>query len=180
MLGQFMRKVDISTLNYLGLQDIANRFTTGSKYVQLKGQGRSLDYRPYIMKDAFEPIASGFFSRHTDDENKVREVWNMVTQLNTYSKEITETPRLPLETLLLGGGDCEDLAILTASILKAMPAEWDISLVYMDADNPTNINEVNHVTVYVETEKYKTFVESTCGDTMSPWEEVDGFYLKVQ
>jgi len=180
ILGQFMREVDISDLNYLGLHDIANRFSTGSKYVRLKGQGSHLDFRPYIMEDVFEPIASEFFSRHPDDESKVREVWNMVTQLNTYCEEIANTPRLPLETLLLGGGDCEDLAILTASILKAMPAEWDVSLVYMDADNPTNINKVNHVTVHVDTGKYKTFVESTQGEIMHPWEEVNGFYLEVQ
>ncbi len=178
--GWFMREVDISTLNYLGWHDVANRFSTGSKYVQLSGQGRYLDFRPYIMEDIFEPIASEFFSRHPDDESKIREVWNMVTQLNTYSKEITETPRLPLETLLLGGGDCEDLAILTASILKAMSSEWNVKLVYMDGDNPTNINEINHVTVYVDTGRYKTFVESTQGEIMNPWEEVDGFYLEVQ
>ncbi len=178
--GWFMREVDISTLNYLGWHDIANRFSTGSKYVKLGRQGNYLDFRPYIMEDVFGPIPLEFFSRHPDDEDKIREVWNMVTQLNTYSKEITETPRLPLETLLLGGGDCEDLAILTASILKAMPGEWDVSLVYMDADNPTNFNEGNHVTVYVDTGKYKTFVESTQGEIMCPWENVDGFYFELQ
>jgi len=99
MSGWFLREVDISTLNYLGLHDIANRFSTGSKYVQLREQGRCLDYRPYIMADNFEPIALEFFSRHPDDESKIREVWNMVTQLNKYSTEITETPTLPLETL---------------------------------------------------------------------------------
>lgn len=180
ILGWFMREMDISDLEYLKLYDVASRFTTGSKYIHLEGQGNCLDFRPYIMEDIFEPIALEFFSRHSDDESKVREVWNMVTQLNTYSKEITETPRLPLETLLLGGGDCEDLAILTASILKAMSSEWNVKLVYMDGDNPTNINEINHVTVYVDTGRYKTFVESTQGEIMNPWEEVDGFYLEVQ
>lgn len=178
--GRFMREMDIADLEYLKLYDIANRFSTGSKYVQLKEYGNCLDFRPYIMEDIFEPIASEFFSRHPDDESKIREVWNMVTQLNTYCGETMETPRLPLETLLLGGGDCEDLAILTASILKAMPADWDVKLVYMDGDNPTNINDVNHVTVYVDTGKYKTFVESTQGEIMCPWEEVDGFYFELQ
>jgi FtsZ-binding cell division protein ZapB len=178
--GQFMREINVSDLNYLGLHDIANRFTKGSKYIQLSGQGRFLDFRPYVIKEPFEPLASDFFSRHSDDESKIKEVWNMVTQLDTYSKEITETPRLPLETLLLGGGDCEDLAILTASILKAMSPEWDVSLVYMDADNPAKFSKLNHVTVFVDTGKYKTFVESTQGHVMSPWVQVDGFYFKVQ
>jgi len=178
--GQFMREVDISDLNYLRLYDIANKFSKGSKYVQLSSQGSYLDFRPYIMANTFEPIALKFFSRHSDDESKVREVWNMVTQLNTYCKDVTETPRLPLETLLLGGGDCEDLAILTASMLKAMPAEWKVSLVYMDSDNPTSMNKVNHVTVHVDTGEYKTFVESTRGNIMCPWEEVDGYYFEIR
>jgi len=180
IMGQFMREVDISALQYLELYDIANRFTTGSKYVQYGERGNYLDFRPYIKEDNFEPIASEFFSQHSDDESKVREVWNMVTQLNIYCEEAMETPRLPLETLLLGGGDCEDLAILTASILKAMSADWDVELVYMDSENPTALEDINHVTVYVDTGKYKTFVESTNAETMCPWETVDGFYLDLQ
>ncbi len=180
IMGQFMRKIEISDLKYLGLQDIANKFVKGSKYTQLSGQGKFLDFRPYVIEEPFEPLALSFFSRHPDDESKIKEVWNMVTQLNTYSKEITETPRLPLETLLLGGGDCEDLAILTASILKAMPAEWDVKLVYMDTDNPADLREINHVTVYIDTGKYETFVECTQGVIMSPWKLVDGFYLELQ
>jgi hypothetical protein len=180
ILGRFMRALDLSALNYLGLNDVANRFKGGSKYVQLEGQGTYIDCRPYIKEDNFELIASELFSLHTNDESRVREVWNMVTQLNTYSQEMTETPRLPLETLLFGGGDCDDLAILTASILKAMSPEWKVSLVYMDSDNATSLNKVNHVTVHVDTGEYETFVESTKGDIMCPWNEVDGFYLEIQ
>jgi len=177
--GQFMREMSISELQYLKLYDLVNRFTTGSKYIQFEEQGKCLDFSPYIMEDIFEPIALEFFSRHSDDESKVREVWNMVTQLNTYCEEVMETPRLPLETLLLGGGDCEDLAILTASILKAMPEDWNVELVYMDADNPTALKAVNHITIYVDTGEYKTFIESTNAETMCPWETVDGFYIKL-
>ena len=180
VLGWAMREQSISDLEYLGWHEVADRFETGSKYVELRDQGPCLDYRPYIKEDNFTLIASELFSWHSDDESRVREVWNMVTQLDTYCAEITETPRLPLETLLFGGGDCEDLAILTASILKAMSPEWNVSLVYMDMDNPTDINEVNHVTIYVDTVRYKTFVESTHGEIMCPCENVDGFYLEVE
>ena len=61
-----------------------------------------------------------------------------------------------------------------------MSTEWDVSLVYMDIDNPTNINEVNHVTVHVDAGNYKTFVESTQVDIISPWDKVDGFYLEIE
>jgi len=179
MLGTFMRGLDISELNQLGLSSISQRFNNGSKYVNLGGRFRSLDFRPYISKENFPNLASGFFSRHADDESRIKEVWNMVTQLCPYTGEMKETPRLPLETLLFGGGDCEDLAILTASILKAMSPDWTVQLVYMDGDNPTSIQTMNHVTVFVDTGKSKTFVESTQKSIMSPYTSVDGFYVNV-
>ncbi|OGO17828.1 MAG: hypothetical protein A2Z15_04495 [Chloroflexi bacterium RBG_16_50_11] len=177
--GQLMRTVEIPYLRYMGLQEIANLFYSGNKYIQI-GKNKALDFRPYIVFEPFKPLALKLASFHTDEEGKIKEVWNMVTQLNKYSTEMKETPRLPLETLLLGGGDCEDLAILGASILRAMSSQWKISLVYMDSDNPSKVVNLNHVTVYVETGAYKTFVECTSNETMSPWEQVDGFYLEIK
>lgn len=37
-----------------------------------------------------------------------------------YIPEIVEYPRYPIETLVDGGGDCEDLAILAAAVLRQM------------------------------------------------------------
>jgi hypothetical protein len=179
VLGTFMRLMDISELNQLGWTDISQRFNNGSKYVSLGGSFISTDYRPYIRKENFQNDSFIFYSKHTDDESRIKEVWNMVTQLCPYTGEMKETPRLPLETLLFGGGDCEDLAILTTSILKAMCSDWTVQLVYMDADNPTNIQTVNHVSVFVDTGTYKTFVESTQKVSMSPYKSVDGFYVNV-
>lgn len=176
--GTFMRNLTISDLNRLGLTDITKRFYNGSKYVNLGGKS-SIDLRPYIFKDYFLNVSSNLCSRHTDDESKIREVWNMVTQLCPYVGELKDTPRLPLETLLFGGGDCEDVAVLTASILKAMSSSWTVQLVYMDSDNPTDLKKLNHVTVFVDTGTYKTFVESTQGVNMSPFQSVDGFYVDV-
>ncbi len=177
--GTFMRGFDISELNRLGLSSIAQKFINGTKYVKLGGKFTLLDFRPYILKDNFLNSATNFYSRHTDDESRIKEVWNMVTQLCPYTGEMKETPRLPLETFLFGGGDCEDLAILTASILKGMSSDWNVELVYMDSDNPTGYKTINHVSVFVDTGKYKTFVESTQKDNMSPYKSVDGFYMKV-
>ncbi|HEX9896836.1 MAG TPA: hypothetical protein VGA85_04145 [Dehalococcoidales bacterium] len=177
--GTFMRGVDISELNWLGLNSIAQRFINGNKYVILGGNFTFLDYRPYIVKESFQSPALNFYSRHNDDESRIKEVWNMVTQLCSYVGELKETPRLPLETLLFGGGDCEDLAILTASILKAMSSDWTVQLVYMDGDDPSSCNKVNHVSVFVDTGTYKTFVESTNKNIMNPYQSVDGFYVKI-
>lgn len=177
--GTFMRNLSISDLNRLGLSDVTQRFINGKKYVNLGGEFTFLDFRPYILKDNFLNSATNFYSRHTDDESRIKEVWNMVTQLCPYTGEMKETPRLPLETLLFGGGDCEDLAILTASILKAMSSDWTVQLVYMDSDSPTSYRTINHVSVFVDTGEYKTFVESTQKDIMSPYESVDGFYVDI-
>jgi hypothetical protein len=177
--GTFMRGLDISELNRLGLSSIAQRFTNKSKYVKLGGKFTCIDCRPYIVKENFQNWAPAFYSKHIDDESRIKEVWNMVTQLCPYAGELKETPRLPLETLLFGGGDCEDLAILTASILKGMSSDWTVQLVYMDSDSPSNCKTINHVSVFVDTGKCKTFVESTQKDNMSPYEIVDGFYVKV-
>jgi len=177
--GTFMRNLSISDLNRLGLSNVAQKFISGTKYVKLGDKFTFLDFRPYILKDNFLNLVTNFYSRHTDDESRIKEVWNMVTQLCPYTGEFKETPRLPLETLLFGGGDCEDVAILTASILKAMSSNWTVELVYMDSDNPASYKTINHVAVFVDTGTYKTFVESTQKVVMSPSESVDGFYIDV-
>ena len=41
--------------------------------------------------------------------------------------------------------------------------DWTIQLVYLDADNPTNPQTVNHVAVYVSNGDWRTFVETTAG-----------------
>ncbi len=175
--GTLMRELEIADLNELGLGDIAQRFKKKSKYINLDDDFRRIDCRPYIVKENFLNWAPAFYFKHTDDESRIMEVWNMVTQLCPYTGELEETPRLPLETLLFGGGDCEDLAILTASILKGMSPGWDVKLVYMDADNPSDYVNINHISVFVDTGDFNTFVESTQGAIMNPYESVKGFYV---
>jgi len=176
--GTFMRNLTITDMNRLGLTDITKKFNNGSKYITLGGKS-SVDLRPYILKDNFLNVSSHLYSRHTDDENRIREVWNMVTQLCPYVGELKDTPRLPLETLLYGGGDCEDVAVLTASILKAMSSSWTVQLVYMDSNHPTDFQNLNHVAVFVDTGTYKTYIESTQKSNMNPYQGVDGFYIDV-
>lgn len=60
------------------------------------------------------------------DYDFLYETWNIVSQLMVYSEDIGETPRYPLETFLAGGGDCEDTAILFASMIIAAPVDWDV------------------------------------------------------
>ncbi|MEM3389433.1 MAG: hypothetical protein QXQ64_02505 [Candidatus Bathyarchaeia archaeon] len=147
---------------------------TGEKF-------RVIDFRPFVLKENFVKVMSNLYrSLGNDDVAFVREVWFIVTQLTAYSSENKETPRYPLETLVGGGGDCEDMAILIASMLKAAPVNYNVSLVYMDSSNPLNPVNINHVLVWVETPSgYKTFVDGTSKTTMSPFKEVSGWYLEV-
>jgi len=141
---------------------------------------RIVDFRPFVDEQPFTKVISDLYYGLADDEDFVHEVWYVVTQLTTYHSEIEETPRFPLETLIGGGGDCEDMAILIASMLKAAPANYAVKLVYMDSDNPTDAKDVNHVIVWVETPSgYKTFLDGTSKTVMSPFTLVDGWYLEV-
>lgn len=142
---------------------------------------RVVDLRPFVRENFFSKVIPDMYYEISDDEDFVHEVWYTVSQLTTYHSEIEETPRHPGETLLEGGGDCEDMAILIASMLKAAPADYFVKLVYMDADNPTAPQEVNHAIVWVETPSgYKTFIEGTSKTLMCPFTEgVDGWYFEV-
>jgi len=139
-----------------------------------------MDFSPFVNGKIFEKVVQPLYSRRTSNEQFVKEMWNMVTQLTIYSTELQETPRYPLETLSEAGGDCEDTAILFASLLKAANANWKIRLVYMDSDNPTELKKVNHVMVYVDDRQgYTALIDTTQHTTMIPYTEVGGYYLDV-
>jgi hypothetical protein len=137
------------------------------------------DFRPFIDSRPFEGVMQRLYAESADDDAFIREVWNIITQLSTYSFEIEETPRYPLETLLAGGGDCEDTAILFVSMIRAARDDWPISLVYMDAYNPEKPETVNHLIVYVDTGSRQYLIETTSDFAMEPFANVEGWYLEV-
>jgi len=176
--------VSIETLENTIVQ--GNRYRESMQYVNLSdnetGENyRVVDLRPFIVENNFSIVILDLYHElGNNDEALVHEVWYVVTQLTMYHSQIMETPRFPLETFIGGGGDCEDMAILIASMLKAAPADYVVKLVYMDADNPTDAQGVNHATVWVETPSgYKTFVEGTSHTEMCPFTQVDGWYFEV-
>jgi len=140
-----------------------------------------VDFRPFVIENNFATVIPNLYQDlKNNNVNFVYEVWYIVAQLTTYRSEITETPKFPLQTLITGGGDCEDMAVLIASMLKAAPENYVVKLVYMDADNPTAPENVNHVVVWVETpSSYKTFVDGTSHTEMCPFTEVVGWYFEV-
>jgi hypothetical protein len=135
------------------------------------------DMSLFVDSSSFEQVIPNLYQRSGSDDAFIREVWNIVTQLDTYSAEIGEKPRFPLETFLAGGGDCDDTAVLLASMLLAAPVKWKIQLVYMDIDHPTNPQTVNHVIVFVDTGIRKYFIETTTHEIMEPYTNgVTGWY----
>jgi cell division protein FtsB len=146
---------------------------TGKKYMVT-------DYTKFIESSPFTQVIEKLYRDSASDSAFISEVWNIVTQIATYSKEVGDTPRYPLETLLAGGGDCEDSAILFASMIKAAPVKWTIKLVYLDIDNPTRPLTVNHAIVQVNTGKENYLVETTEPDEMEPYTDgVDGWFFDV-
>lgn len=137
------------------------------------------DFVPYVRTKFFESVISSFYQECADEWVFAQEVFNIVTQLTVYSEDIGEVPRWPVETLTEAGGDCEDLAILFASLLKAAPYPYTISLVYMDADNPTDPLNPNHVIVWVEADDWKSFVKCTSDQGWGYYERVVGWYYEL-
>jgi len=157
------------SLQYVTLNDSI----TGEMY-------QAVDFTPFVDPQPFSEAIPQLFNEIEDDVAFFQEVWYVVTSLTTYSSEIKETPRYPLETLVGGGGDCEDLSILIASMLKAAPANYTVQLVYMDAYSPGDAKDVNHLIVMVQTRSgLRTFIDGTSKEVMNPYDEVEGWYFDV-
>jgi len=135
-----------------------------------------VDDRNFIDATPFTDLMTELYQQSPDDSTFIAEVWNIVAQLTAYNDEIDETPRFPMETLLSGGGDCEDHAILFASMILAAPTSWQVKFIYMDADHPSQPQTVNHVMVQVIASDGSHLVEPTSqfdinpyGDSVTGW-----------
>jgi hypothetical protein len=129
------------------------------------------DFSTFVTPDAFQDVIPEIYQSSPSPYDFIYRLWYMIGQLSHYTGEIEETPRYPLETLLAGGGDCEDLSILLASMIKAAPVDWYVDLVYVDSENINDPISPDHVVVFVNT-GYETFiVETTSDQVMQPYTE---------
>jgi hypothetical protein len=90
-------------------------------------KSRTYHYAQYVLEDAgYElsgKLAKAFEDRAADQGWSDWELINMVVdfvQSLEYQSEQGEYPKYPVETLMDGGGDCEDTAILLAAILDKL------------------------------------------------------------
>jgi len=137
------------------------------------------DFVPYVRADFFSTVIPSFYQECADEWTFAQEVFNLVTQLTVYSEDIGEVPRWPVETITEAGGDCEDLAILFASLIKAAPYTYDLELIYMDADNPTDTQEPNHVIVKIGNNDWTVFAECTSAQGWDYYDRVVGWYYDL-
>ena len=175
--GQIMREKEISEMDKY-LPELSKKFNN-TKYLSINNQ-LAIDLRPYIEKEYFYTFGKHIYNKYLTDEERIEAVCYVKTILYKYTQEIEETPRLPLETLLGAGGDCEDTAVLTASILKAMNSDWKVYLVYVDLDNIEDPKEINHVLVYINTDTYSNYIETTGNIEINPYEKVVGYNFEIK
>lgn len=175
--GQIMREKEINEMNQY-LPGTSQKFNS-TRYLLIDNQ-MVIDLRPYVEKEHFGNFAKTIHNKYNTDEKRINSVWYILTSLNEYTTEIEETPRLPLETLLGAGGDCEDTAVLFASILKSMNSNWDVDLVYVDLENLENPKNINHVLVYVDTGTYSTYIETTTNIEINPYKTITGYHYTVK
>ncbi len=140
------------------------------------------DFRVFVDSAPFRELISQIYRESPSDHAFLNEVWFIVSQLTTYNGEFNEVPRMPLETLLAGGGDCEDTAILYASMVKAAPVDWKVSMVLMNGNNPYDRHNPDHVAVQVDTGKELYIIETTDDGTMTPYDSnrVDAWKFEIQ
>jgi len=92
------------------------------------------NYGQYAISDKDRKVLDSIISDFKENtDSKTEAAYNVVAFVQSlpYAKDYVSTgfkeyPRYPIETLVVGKGDCEDTAILTAALLKEM--NYDVVL----------------------------------------------------
>jgi hypothetical protein len=121
-----------------------------SEYYTLHDRERTYDYGSYVMSDAtLDRVATKLAGvARSEGYDPAAFVLSFVQSMN-YTSDLdttgqTEYPRYPAETLVDGGGDCEDKAALYASLMQSSPLDVDMVLLEF-----TKEGEAGHMAVGV-------------------------------
>jgi hypothetical protein len=146
-------------------------------YYSEKERYQTTDYRGYVLHPVddqyIEALVYEFNLIQVDEglseENKtdlvISFIQSMEYTLDADSKGLTEYPRFPVETLVDGGGDCEDTGILMASLLDSMG--YNVSLIFLPDHLAVGI-EVNATGVHWVYDNVTYYYLET---TATGWEE---------
>ena len=141
------------------------------------------DHTKFVDNWSFKDVVDQIYANSKSDEDFAYELWYITSEMTTYSADIGEQPRWALETFSEAGGDCEDFAILIASMIKssAHTKDWQVQMVFFDLDHPQKAQDVNHVALYVKTPKFSSFIETTDKNNgLDFWHgNIDGWYFDV-
>jgi hypothetical protein len=140
------------------------------------------DFRDFMDPIPFVAVMTDIYLQAPDDRTFITETWHIVGQIIQYVFEEDEIPRYPLETLVGRGGDCEDTAVLFASMIKAAPVDWTLELVYINSLSPTDPQGFSdHVIVFIDTGSEHYYIETTRNDVMEPFTEgVVGWFVPLE
>jgi hypothetical protein len=143
------------------------------------------DYRSTITPSFFANVTPLLTNGRTAGQF-VEEVQNINSQLVNYNELFLNTSVYPAQLLGQGEGDCKDKGVLMASILEAgnIQANYGmkIQFVYVDADNLTAPQTVNHLMLYITyANGTKEFLDTTHVLATSPYFNgtVDGWYYNL-
>ena len=161
----------------------SDEHTTTFRY----SDGHTAKHRLYdwIVEESFSGVIDEVHQNSNGNSDFIWEVWFIVSQLTVYQEDVGvwSYGRHALETFTRQGGDCEDLAILVADMLRSSShtSNWSIQLVHIDSKNPTNPQQVDHVIVRVHDGQYRYYIEATASQPSWNYypEGVSGWFYDV-
>ncbi|OPX65077.1 MAG: Fibronectin type III domain protein [Methanomassiliicoccales archaeon PtaB.Bin134] len=135
--GRFFLGVEVFNVSYEWLYDgqVWSMASTvnGSDYYPLHEQDRTYNYTSYVVYDdatvaaiAEELMTTALLNGHDPAQFILSFVQGIPYTNDETTAGQVEYPRYPLETLVDGGGDCEDKAALLASLIRSLPLENDV------------------------------------------------------
>lgn len=144
---------------YNGRQQWMNGSAPGSEYYRLSSLPRTYDYASYVMDNdptvivIATQLKARADSRGYDPASYILsfvQCLNYTSDLDTKGK--VEYPRYPVETLVDGGGDCEDTAALFASLVQCPAVGIDAVLLMYTREEGSG-----HMAVGIEGDYYGTY-----------------------
>ena len=153
-------------------QERMNRFTYKGQMdpvILLQASGGTIDMDNYM---AFEDIQSvsnfaSFIRQHSSsDQDFIRNVLYVKSQMNDYTYNIVGEPRYPLETFLEGGGDCGASTLFVGSVIKAAHPDWKVQFVAVNTNSlSSQSSSINHAILYIDNNNgLQMSVETTAKD----------------
>ena len=150
--------------------DYRNSYTVSipiQLYAFYRSQPHDRNYAKYAISDKDRKILNAIIAKLEGNGTKTEAAYDVIAfvqSLPYFRDDIStgydEYPRYPIETLVDGGGDCEDTAILTAALLKEM--HYDVVLLRLPKHMAVGVTCTNcEGTYYLHDNKKYFYLETT-------------------